>query len=469
MSFITKTKEAFGWIDGNLTEAQGGEPAVTIASLLISSSAAEWSTFETNFGTTGSLLKALNDAWSHGSTVSISVETITEATYEISSEQVNTSFSFINPVPGEHVLVALPTAASVGEGGTFDILAVGEFQGDDALGIFALYVDEESEDYFAWTSGDHTTSLLGTSKPYSKIKIISDGVSCWSILDGYGWWGEAVFGEGGVTYSSKYAFSANIQDGVEDNVVTIDDYGNIKDSGVAVGDLGGGTPNLSAVIMPTVGTPTSMDRGDEWFNVSYSTSVISGFDIDALIPDDRLEPIPLTYKLTLLEGDCCIRETLDLNSAITVYDVAGDNIYITGPLCYVYIDPAGESGPFINSTTTWSSNKDKIYALLYVFTIYEENVPVEYTLASIEVETETNPVIVGNSTQCTAWGTYIGLDDPMDITALVTWTSSYPGDPYVSVSEEGLAYGEASGGNSTITATLDAIHDDLAITCNTAP
>jgi len=468
MSFITKTKEAFSWIDGYLTEAQGGESAVTIPSFTISASAAEWSTFETNYGTTGSLLKALNDAWTHGGSTSINVETITGATYEILYTQVNTSFSFINPTPGEHVQVSLPTAASVGEGGTFDILAIGPFQGDESLGIFALYVASETEDYFDWTAGDHTTGLLGTSNPYSKLRIISDGVSCWSILDGYGWWGEAVFGEGGVTYSSKYAFSANIQDGVEDNIVTIDYYGNVQDSGIAIGSVGS-NPDLANVIMPTVGEAVSMDRGDEWFNVSYSTSVISGFDITAVIPDDRGEPVPLTYKVTIDVGDCCLRATSDLNSPITIYNLAGDAVYVTGPLCYVFIDPAGETGPFINTRASWSSDEDKIYALLYVFSIFDEIAPVSYELESILVETVSNPVIVGNSTQCTAWGTYTNWVDPVDITALVTWTSSFPTDPYVSVGSTGEAYGEASGGSSTITATLGLIADDLSITCNPVP
>lgn len=63
MSKIVKTKEAFGWIDGYLSAAQGERSPVTIPALTISESVAEWVLFETNYGTTGSLLKALNDVW----------------------------------------------------------------------------------------------------------------------------------------------------------------------------------------------------------------------------------------------------------------------------------------------------------------------------------------------------------------------------------------------------------------------
>jgi len=170
---------------------------------------------------------------------SLSVETVTETTYVILSSQVNTFFIFVNPSAGEHVQVSLPTAASVGKGGIFDILATGIYQAEFSTGYFTLSVAEESGDLFLWTNGDHTTNSIGTSQTHSKIRLISDGVNTWGILDAYGWWGEIVFGEGGVTFDSKHTFSANIEGSVEDNVVTFDSGGNIQDSGIPIVDLGG--------------------------------------------------------------------------------------------------------------------------------------------------------------------------------------------------------------------------------------
>jgi len=299
MSKIIKTKEAFGWIDGYLTEAKGGDPAVTIPALSISGSAAEWATFETNYGTTGSLLKALNDAWDNGG---------------------------------------------------------------------------------------------------SNLTLLSDVIM-------------PVFGEG----------------------------------------------------------QTTMDRGDEWFNLSYSTSVLSGFDITEAIPDDREDPMPLTYKITLAEGDCCLRIFDDPNAPIFTMHVASDVVYATGPICYVFIDPMGEVGPFINTTNTWNSTNDMTCALLYMLSIYDEAGPVVYTLESILVETVSNPVVVGSGTQCTAWGTYTNLDDPVDITNQVTWTSDYNETFHVSVNPTGEAWGESAGGSSTVTATIDAIEGTLLIECIALP
>ena len=299
MSKITKTKEAFGWIDGYLTEAQGGDPAVTIPALTISESADEWSTFETNYGTTGSLIKAFNDAWDHG---------------------------------------------------------------------------------------------------------------------------------------------------------------------------GAGETSLSDVIMPFFGEgQTAMDRGDEWFNLSYSTSVLSGFDITEAIPDDREDPMLLTYKITFAEGDCCLRIFDDPNAPILTMHVAGDSVYATGPVCYVFIDPSGEVGPYINTTNTWDSTKDMTCALLFMLSIYDDVGPVVYTLESIEVETVSNPVLVGSGTQCTAWGTYTNLVDPVDVTSLATWTSDYSETFHVSVNPTGEAWGESSGGSSTVTATIDAIEGTLSIECIAVP
>jgi hypothetical protein len=151
-----------------------------------------------------------------------------------------------------------------------------------------------------------------------------------------------------------------------------------------------------------------------------------------------------------------------------VYHVDGDDVYVTGPIGYVYIDPNGGS-LFISNRPMWSSDEDKAYALLYTLSIFDEVAPFVYTLESITVETVSNPVIVGSGTQCTAWGTYTDVVDPIDITSLVVWTSDYESTFHVSVNNTGEAWGESAGGSSIITATMDLIAGTLEITCNAVP
>lgn len=462
MSKITKTKEAFGWIDGYLAAAQVGDPAVTIPALTTSMSADEWVAFQSKYGESGSLIGALNNAWSG----KFRVEVVTLDTYAITDTDFNTVYMFVNPVSGGDVLVTLPSAASIGEGAVIDIAVVGNFTGEMHDGMFVLSAD--GSDTVAWNpGGTYTSGNISTQQTFSKVKLMSNGTNGWGVLDGMGYWGEAALADGVWTLTAGYRFDGRIPGGVEDNAVSIDAFGNIKDSGVPVGG-GGGSGLLSDVIMPVEGSPTTMDRGDEWFNISYSTSIISGFDILNVIPDDRQDPMPLTFKVSIAAGDCCLRATSDPNAAITVYHVDGDDVYVTGPIAYVYIDPSGGT-PFISNRPMWSSDEDKAYALLYALSIFDEVAPFVYVLESILVETVSNPVIVGSGTQCTAWGTYTGVLAPIDITSLVEWTSDYESTFHVSVNSTGEAWGESSGGSSLITATLDLIAGTLSITCDPVP
>jgi hypothetical protein len=460
MSKIIKTKETFGLVDGYLAEAQ--EDTVAIPSLVSSASAAEWATFQEKYGVSGSLIGAFNNAWNG----KYAVEVVSLDTYAILETGFNTTYMFVNPVAGGDVLVALPSAAAIGEGAVIDVVVVGTFTGEMHDGMFVMSVD--GADTIAWNPGGTYSAVnVSTQQTFSKITLMSNGTNGWGVLDGMGYWGEAALADGVWTLTAGYRFDGRLPGGTEDNAVSIDAFGNIKDSGVPVGG-GGGSGLLSDVIMPTSGSPTTMDRGDEWFNVSYSTSIISGFDILNVIPDDRQDPMPLTFKVSIAAGDCCLRATSDPNAAITVYHVDGDDVYVTGPIRHVYIDPNG-GDPFISDRPMWSSNEDKTYALLYTLSIFDEVAPFVYTLESITVETVSNPVIVGSGTQCTAWGTYTDVVAPIDITSLVVWTSDYLSTFHVSVNATGEAWGETSGGSSLITATMDLIAGSLLITCDAAP
>lgn len=317
MSSITKTKESFGWIDGNLTEAQGGRPAVTIASLLISASAAEWSAFEANYGTTGSLIKALNDAWDHGGgtgPASLSVEVITEATYEILSTDVNTFFTFVNPVAGDSIYVSLPRAVDAGEGALIDILVAGIMVGESTTGTFSISTPEG--DSFIWTNGDHAATILGTTQDYSKITLISDGVSTWGVYNAYGWWGDCEFGEGGTVYFSKFMFSGNIKGSTEDDIVTFDADGNIKDSGVSITQI---NPNVEVVTAATyeilfseVGTFFSFVNPVPGEHVRVTlplaADVAEGASLEILVAGPMIDPgvATGTFAIDVAEGDSIV-------------------------------------------------------------------------------------------------------------------------------------------------------------------
>jgi len=462
MSKITKTKEAFGWIDGYLEEAKEG--SVTIPALVSSASAAEWETFEANYGTGGSLIGALNAAWSEAYTVEI----VTDATYEILATGSNTAYMFVNPTPGGNVLVALPAASDIGEGAVIEVVVTGTFEGEISDGMFVMSVD--GTDTIAWRPGGTYTSVnMSTQQSFSKIKLMSNGTDGWGVLDAMGYWGESELAEGAWTFTAAYRFDGQIPGGVEDNAVSIDAFGNIKDSGVPVGG-GGGSGLLSDVIMPVVGSPTSMNRGDEWFNLSYSASVLSGFDILAYEPDDRQDPMPLTWKISFDAGEVCLRATPDINSAVTVYSVPADEIYVTGPVAYVYAYLDGEA-LLIDSRSSWSRLYDRLYALIYALTIYDHKAPEIPVLESIVLGETLDPAIPPSAisspssppytVQLVATGYYVG-GAFMDVTSSVeSWSSS--DETRATVSAGGLVtfITPGSGTTATITASIGVIEDTI--------
>jgi len=311
---------------------------------------------------------------------------------------------------------------------------------------------------------------IGAVSRYSRIRFISDGTYGWFANDADGLWSLYTFVTPNWIMGSSYRFCGNIPTATEDNIVTFDEDGNIKDSGIAISEVGGGGGNLSDVIMPIVDTPTSMDRGDEWFNLSYSTSALSGFDILAYEPDDRPDPMPLTWKISFDAGEVCLRATPDPNSAVTVYSVPADEIYVTGPVVYVYAYLDGED-LLIDSRSSWSRLDDRMYALLYTLTIYDHKEPEIPILESIVIgetlvpdghpTTIRSPSTPPYTLQLVATGYYVG-GSFADVTASVeSWGSS--DETHATVSAGGLVTFVQPGTGSTavITASIGIIADTI--------
>lgn len=179
-----------------------------------------------------------------GSTGNWKVETIGTATYEVPLTFPNTAYLSINPVSGGDVVWDLPLAADTLEGQVFTVLVVGNFTGELHDGMFALRA--AGSDVIIWYGGTHATSIIGTQQAYSKISIMSNGVDGWGAYDGEGQWGSVTYGDDLVwAYIDTYRFCGNIPGATEDNIVTFDADGNIKDSGIAIS--GAGTTDHSAL------------------------------------------------------------------------------------------------------------------------------------------------------------------------------------------------------------------------------
>ena len=297
---------------------------------------------------------------------------------------------------------------------------------------------------------------IGAVSRYSRIRFISDGTYGWFANDADGLWSLYTFVTPNWIMGSSYRFCGNIPTATEDNIVTFDEDGNIKDSGIAISEVGGGGGNLSDVIMPIVDTPTSMDRGDEWFNLSYSTSALSGFDILAYEPDDRPDPMPLTWKISFDAGEVCLRATPDPNSAVTVYSVPADEIYVTGPVAYVYAYLDGED-LLIDSRSSWDRMYDRMYALMYALTIYDDKEPETPVLDYIVLGETLNPEVPPRAiwspstppytVQLIATGYYLG-GTSADVTSLVaSWSSD--DETHATVSPDGLVTFVVPGTGST--------------------
>jgi len=470
MSKVIKTKETFGLVDGYLTSAR-----VSIPALVSSASAAEWEAFETNYGSGGSLIGALNDAWTNGGGTGAwdgkyEVEIVTSATYAITDTDFSTAFLFVNPTPGGDVKVSLPPAVDIGEGAVIDVAVVGMFDGKTHNGMFVLTPDKS--DTISWPGGTYSANTMCTQQPFSKLRLMSNGVDGWAISDAFGHWGDATKGDDNVwVFESTYRFDGHIPDGVEDNAVSIDAFGNIKDSGVPVGSGGGAF--LSDVIMPVArgDDPTTMDRGDEWFNVSYSSSAVSGFEITAVVPDEGPDPMPLRYTVSVAGGDCILRSDTEPNGTLTVYEVPGRDVDVIGPICFIYVKYDGEVGPFIQAESygSWDRDSDREYALLHVISIYELAAPGATILSSILIDDaypSTEPEFIdassGNPIQLYATGKFRD-ESSSDISDQVTWEST--DEDLATITSTGIVHAEnpGAGGTVYVNATIGNITGTILI------
>jgi hypothetical protein len=244
--------------------------------------------------------------------------------------------------------------------------------------------------------------------------------------------------------------------------------GNVSDNygtgGSLIGALNdawanGGGAFLTDVIMPiAVGDdPTTMDRGNEWFNVSYSSSAVSGFEITAVVPDEGPDPMPLRYTVSVAGGNCILRNSTDPNSALTVYEVPGRDVDVIGPLSFIYIKYDGEVGPLIQAESygSWDRDGDRTYALLYVISIYELAAPGATILGTISLDTaypSTDPVQIdassGNPIPLLATGIFMDASAANITTDIITWESTDTNE--VTVTSGGVIHAENPGSNVTV-------------------
>jgi len=195
--------------------------------------------------------------------------------------------------------IELPDAATFGIGYWIKIISLSAYVGP-AGGVNAyLRVGRTSEGAapeIIWNQSPTGIQSIVSMQYYASVRLMSNGTD-WMAMDLSGAWRS---GDG------NYGFDGNIQAGVEDNVVTIDADGNIKDSGTAIGDLGGGsTPVIS---LKTDTYPVVVGDADNTvFLMNASTA--KSFTLEASPADNRF----LTFK-SIGTGVC----TVDAGSGKTI-------------------------------------------------------------------------------------------------------------------------------------------------------
>ena len=144
-------------------------------------------------------------------------ETSRNRTYIIShyvEEGVNSTF------------VSLPPAATFGSGYWIRIINMSEY----SMAGEGLVLSGDGEGLITWPFKSNAT-YLWTQQPFSSIRLVSTGMSGWMAVDFSGLWMD--------NSDNIRLFDGYVAGGTEDNVVTLDSFGNIKDSGVAISESGG--------------------------------------------------------------------------------------------------------------------------------------------------------------------------------------------------------------------------------------
>jgi hypothetical protein len=173
-------------------------------------------------------------------------------------------------------VIELPDPATFGIGYWVKILSLSAYVGP-AGGVNAyLRVGRSSEGWapeIIWNLSVSGTQSIASMQYYASVRLVSNG-TYWMAMDMSGTWSSG----------GDYRFDGNIQDGVENNVVTIDGDGNIKDSGIAIGDLGGGgTP---VTVPKTNSYPVVVGDADNTVFVMSSSSATT-FTLESAPATDR--------------------------------------------------------------------------------------------------------------------------------------------------------------------------------------
>ena len=166
---------------------------------------------------------------------------VNDATYSVDADGYNTMYVSNKPMADDNVIFSLPKSVDAGEGANFEFLVIGNYN-PVVDGKFVLKTDATDTDGITWIGGSHTAINLVSDQSYSKIRMIADGVVGWYAESGEGLWGSAtrdVYLHW--PYIDKFLYTANVVGSVEDNITTFDAYGNIQDSGVSIGSVGGVT------------------------------------------------------------------------------------------------------------------------------------------------------------------------------------------------------------------------------------
>jgi hypothetical protein len=128
--------------------------------------------------------------------------------------------------------VILPSAASFGAGYWLRIISLGTYAGEVPPDTFTI--NRFSEDDLSWM-GRTDANRLNTTQSYSTLVLTSDGVSAWLATELTGVWDDE--------YTTR-VMDGFLPSGAEGSIVTLDAFGNISDSGVAIADLGSGTAEV---------------------------------------------------------------------------------------------------------------------------------------------------------------------------------------------------------------------------------
>jgi hypothetical protein len=136
---------------------------------------------------------------------------------------------FISHYAGEledgYTVFRLPRASDFGAGFWINIMSASTYAGEGEY----FQIDPDGEDVIIWPGGG-PASFLYAYQAYSSVRLLCTA-SGWVATDLSGAW---------LDNSNRMLFDGRVVGGTENNIVTLDADGNVKDSGVSIDDIGGG-------------------------------------------------------------------------------------------------------------------------------------------------------------------------------------------------------------------------------------